>query len=321
MSTRSSKILVVGGTGVIGKVLFNALLNARAEFARIALFTSTETARSKADLLESFRSRGAEILTGDLYNDADVLEAYNGFDTVVSAVGRFGIDKQVDLVRLAEQSGTIVRFIPSEYGTDVAYDASSADEKPHQKKLKVRAYLESEAVQRIRYTYLVTGSFASLYAGYMETDPDMGTFNVATRSAVLLGDGDGPLGLTTLADVGRALVCILRHPEVCDNRAIKVSSFVTTPHAILAEYERQTESKWTVKYTPLDTLRQRETEAWETEKPLAPIYTLRRIWTEGKTLYDHLDNEDIGLHKTDTLEMVVQEGIWKPSAGFQSGKL
>ncbi|CAK7244470.1 MAG: hypothetical protein STHCBS139747_006011 [Sporothrix thermara] len=316
-----SKILVLGATGVIGKVLVDALLNAREQFEAIGIFTSPSTVESKKDLVDSFTSRGAVIHTGDLYKDEDVLNVYKDYDTVVSAVGRFAIDKQVDLIALAERSPTIKRFIPSEYGTDIAFDASSATEKPHQKKLKVRAYLESDAVQRLQYSYLVTGPFADLFAGYMADEPRVGNFDVGKKEAILAADGHGPVGMTTVADVGRALVAMLKHPEATANRAVLVHSFVATPHEMLKEYERQTGRPWTVTYTSLDELKKIEEDAWAAQHPVASIFTLRRIWAEGKTLYAKTDNEAIGLTKTDTLEMVIQANIANPQAAFQSGKL
>lgn len=246
---------------------------------------------------------------------------FEGFDTVVSAVGRFAIDKQIDLIALAERSPSIIRFIPSEYGTDIAYNEASADEKPHQKKLKVRACLESDAIKRLTYTYIVTGPISDLYMGNMSSEPQMGSFDVERREATLLGDGNGRISLTSMADVGRLLVAVLKHPECCDRKAVKVNSFTTTPHEILSELQRQTESKWKVSYTSLDDLKKFEGEAWEKGNPLASIYTLRRIWTEGSTLYEQTDNHAIGMDKMDTLEMIVQETVKSPVAAFQSGKL
>ncbi|KAF7192468.1 Isoflavone reductase-like [Pseudocercospora fuligena] len=321
MAPASKKVLVLGSTGVIGRILLDTLLDAKDEFQRIGIFTSTETCAKKDGLISSFQSRGAEVLVGDLANDNDVLKAYEGFDTVLSALGRTAIERQCNLILLAEHSPSIVRFIPSEFGTDIAFNASSANEKPHQAKLKVRAFLESDAVRRLTYTYLVTGPFADLYVGSMAHEPQLGSFDVQSKHAVLLGDGDGKTALTTMADCGRALLGVLQHPEACDGKAIIVNSFVTTPHAILREFERQMNAKWSVDYTSLADLKLLEDQAWAQSNPLAALYTLRRIWTEGSTLYPQVDNEIIGLKKTDTLEVVVQAAIAKPASGFQSGDL
>lgn len=112
-------------------------------------------------------------------------------------MGRNVIAEQINLIKLAEQSPTIKRFFPSEYGTDIKYGPQSAGEKPHQLKLKVRAYLESDAVKQLEYTYLVTGPYADMYMGKSAND-EVGTFDVKARRAVLLGDGDGKIGLTTM---------------------------------------------------------------------------------------------------------------------------
>ncbi|KAI1335048.1 isoflavone reductase family protein [Xylariaceae sp. FL0016] len=314
------KILVLGATGVIGKVITSALIDAKFEFERIAIFTSDATTASKGDLIESFKSAGVGILVGDINKDDDVLKAYEGFDTIVSAVGRNAIEKQIDLIRLAEKSSTVTRFIPSEYGTDIEYNASSCTEKPHQKKLAVREYIKT-SVKRVRHTYLVTGPFADLYMGNMAHEPNMGSFDVVNKRATLLGDGDGRVSLTTMADVGRLLVAVLLHPWACDNRAIRANSYTTTPNAVLKEFERQSGSSWEVAYTSLPKLRTLEQEAWDNGNPLASLYTLRRIWTEGGTLYEETENAAIEMEKMDTLEMSVQEALWKPTAGYQSGKL
>ena len=79
------------------------------------------------------------------------------------------------------------------------------------------------------------------------------------------------------------------------NRALKVTSFVTTPKAVLAEFERQTGPGWTVSFTPLEELRQLEARLVAENNPAATGVTLRRIWAEGGTLYNRWDNADIGL--------------------------
>lgn len=52
-----------------------------------------------------------------------------------------------------------------------------------------------------------------------------------------------------------------------------------------------------------------EKKAWEERNPVATVYTLRRIWTEGGTLYDEVDNKAIGVSETDSLAKVVGQVI------------
>lgn len=82
-----------------------------------------------------------------------------------------------------------------------------------------------------------------------------------------------------------------------------MNSFTATPNQILAEFEKQTGVKWEVSYTPLSKLKEIEKSAWEAGVGWATGATLRRIWTEGGTLYDKpRDNAIIGEPKVETLD-------------------
>lgn len=117
------------------------------------------------------------------------------------------------------------------------------------------------------------------------------------------------LQVTNGCSVGKFVVHALTHWDKARGRALKLNSFTTTPDEILAEFEKQTGEKWRVEYTPLDQLRELEKEAWEKGRPDATGLTLRRIWTEGGTLYERRDNEDIGADDTVTLAGAVKDAI------------
>ncbi|OCL13192.1 isoflavone reductase family protein [Glonium stellatum] len=310
MAAASKNILIFGATGVIGLHITQALLNAKAHFGRVAAFTSSGTAESKKHIIQGLEKQGLEVVIGDIHKEEDIISVYKEFDTVISALGRNVIASQIDLIRLAEASNSIIRFFPSEYGTDIEYGPASAMEKPHQQKLKVRKYISS-SVNRLEYTYLVTGPYADMYIAKSPDRPEMGTFDVKAKRAVLLGDADGKISFTTMPDVGKLLVAALKRPEATRNRALKVNSFTSTPNAILAEFERQTGQKWDISYISLTKLKELENKAWEEQVPWATSFTLRRIWAEGGTLYEKRDNSDIGMEDEDmeNLEIVVKRAI------------
>jgi hypothetical protein len=103
----------------------------------------------------------------------------------------------------------------------------------------------------------------------------------------------------------------LAAPQASQNKILKVQSLVTSPKEILAEFERQTGSKFQVKYTPKDELRQSEQKAWAEGNPAAATFTLRRIWSDGKTLYAKTDNESLGLKPEDMepLSVVIERAV------------
>ncbi|KAF2795981.1 isoflavone reductase family protein [Melanomma pulvis-pyrius CBS 109.77] len=319
-----SKILLFGATGVIGKFILEQLIEAKPAFEKIGIFTSPGTAEKKADAIKKLKERGVEVVVGDVNSEEDVKKAYEAYNTVISALGRSVILTQIPLLTLASASPTIHTFYPSEYGTDIEYDASSAAEKPHQLKLQVRKHIR-EHIANLHITYLVTGPYSDLFIGKMGgAAAATGTFDVAGKKAVLLGNGEGEVSLTTMRDVGVLLVAALRTPYAPSSspRVLKVNSFTTTPAAILAEFERQTGGeKWDVTYTELGELRRLEKEALEKGDPIATVYTLRRIWGEGGTLYKERDNGRVGEPEVETLEEQVRKAVEREVSAFQSGEL
>ncbi|CEL10129.1 Putative Isoflavone reductase family protein (AFU_orthologue; AFUA_1G12510) [Aspergillus calidoustus] len=305
-----SNLLVFGATGAIGTYIIAAIVNAKDSFGRIAVFTSPNTLSTKATEINALRENGVEIITGDVTKKEDVVAAFEGIDTIVSALGRGVIAAQIDLLRWAAETPSIKRFLPSEYGTDIEYSPASATEKPHQQKLKVRAALREVKEGDLEYAYVVTGPYADVpfFLGASKT-PRGGAFDVKARKAVLLGDGKGRISLSACADVGKFVVHTLTHWDQAKGRALKLNSFTATPEEILAEFEKQTGEKWEVEYTSLAQLKAFEEEAWARGEPDATGLTLRRIWTEGGTLYDKRDNVDIGAEDTVTLTEAVKEAI------------
>ncbi|KAI1407104.1 NAD(P)-binding protein [Hypoxylon sp. FL1857] len=290
-----SKVLIIGATGTIGKYITNAIVSTKPPIAQqISIFTSqaTTSSPSKQDLLSSWKSEGVSIITGDLNNADDVRKAYSGIDTVISCLGRNALLSQIELLKLAEESKDVQWFFPSEYGTDIEYDASSKNEKPHQNKLKVRAFIRDN-LKRVKCTYVVTGPYIDMFLPLVPVAEEAGGFDTKSKRAVVVGSGDEKVG------VGKLVAAALRHPEASIGKVLRVQSFVTTPNAIVAEFERQTGTKWTVDHTPNQRLREIEKEKWDANSPIATLYTLKRIWAEGGTLYDKTDNEALGLKPED----------------------
>lgn len=167
-------------------------------------------------------------------------------------------------------------------------------------------------MRKLKITYLVTGPYSDLYVGKMSGEAEKtGTFDVQEKRAVLLGTGKDKVSFTTMKDVGVLLVAALQTPTSESPRTLKVNSFTVTPNDIIAEYEKQTGAKWDISYTPVEKLRELEKQAWEKQSPIATVYTLRRIWTEGGTLYESRDNGKIGDPELETLEEQVKKAVAK----------
>ena len=193
--TTPKNILLIGATGAIGKHILNSIVASKSHFQRIAIFTSTNTLNTKADLINSVKSQGIDVITGDITKEADVKSAYKDIDTVVSSVGRDVIAIQVPLVQWAAESG-VKKFFPSEYGTDIDYSPQSRGEKPHQAKWKVREAIEKSGLE---YTYVVVGPYPEMFLT-SKLPAEYGTFDPKAKKATLLGTGDDKISFTAMPE-------------------------------------------------------------------------------------------------------------------------
>ena len=76
--------------------------------------------KSKKDLIEPLKAKGAKIITGDVGNVSTLTEAVKGQDTIVSTLGSFNITDEKNIIQAAKASGTVKRIVPSQYGIDLA---------------------------------------------------------------------------------------------------------------------------------------------------------------------------------------------------------
>ncbi len=198
-SFNASKILIFGGTGTIGRYITTALLRSRLSSQEIVLFTSRNGAHTKAKLIDGWKELGLSVIVGDLTSNIDVAAAYEGVDTVISAVGRSGLQHQINLLRLAEESGSVKWFLPSEYGTDIEHNDKSPNERPHQLKLQVRKYIR-ENLKRVKVTYVVTGPYFDMWVDTHEGAEIAGGFIPKEKRAYVIEDGNGKIGFCTMPE-------------------------------------------------------------------------------------------------------------------------
>ena len=118
--------------------------------------------------------------------------------------------------------------------------------------------------------------------------------------------------------MGKFVVAALLNGNASKNATLIVHSFTATPHEILAEYEQQTGVKWDVSYTTMERLKVMEKEEYQIYSPLATVATLRRIWSEGGTLYKYYDESILGnIADTETVESQVRANIERQEGGDQ----
>ncbi|XP_040375811.1 isoflavone reductase homolog IRL-like [Oryza brachyantha] len=153
-----SKILVIGGTGTIGRHIVAASLEAGHPTLVLVRRSPAPAAAAagvdpdKAKLLASLEASGATLVYGDMNDHESLVAAIKRADVVISAVGHRGtveLDGQLKVVDAIKEAGNIKRFVPSEYGCDVE-QAEAATLEPARSiiaaKVRVREAVRAAAI-------------------------------------------------------------------------------------------------------------------------------------------------------------------------------
>ncbi|KAH1266964.1 Isoflavone reductase [Glycine max] len=217
-----SKILVLGGTGYIGKFIVKASAEAgNPTFALVRESTVSHPEKSK--LIESFKSSGVTILYGDLSDHESLVKAIKQVDVVISTLGGQQIDDQVKLIAAIKEAGNIKRFLPSEFGLDVErHNAVEPVTSFLEKKVKIRRSIEAEGIP---YTYICSNAFAGYFL------PTLGQQNVTAPprdKVVILGDGNVKAIYVKEEDIGTYTI-----KAVDDPRTLNKILYVRPPANIL----------------------------------------------------------------------------------------
>ncbi|KAG6401041.1 hypothetical protein SASPL_137886 [Salvia splendens] len=183
-SKMAEKILIIGGTGYIGKFIVEA--SAKSGHPTFALLRdATLSDPAKAHLIDSFKNSGVTILIGDLNNYESLVKAIKQVDVVISTVGFMQIADQYNIISAIKEAGNVKRFLPSEFGSDIdrcrAVDPINQN---YQLRVKLRREIEASAIP---YTYVV----CNLFDGFaLSNFLQLGTTAPPREKVIIPGDGN-----------------------------------------------------------------------------------------------------------------------------------
>ncbi|GLU05320.1 hypothetical protein SLE2022_224240 [Rubroshorea leprosula] len=158
-----SAVLIVGGTGYLGKRLVKASLEQGHEtyvLHRPEIGVDIE----KVQMLLSFKQQGARLVSGSLNDHRSLVDAVKLVDVVICAISGVQIRShqillQLKLVDAIKEAGSVKRFLPSEFGTDPARmkDAMEPGRVTFDDKMTVRKAIEAAGIP---FTYVSANCFA-----------------------------------------------------------------------------------------------------------------------------------------------------------------
>ncbi|KAI3464936.1 hypothetical protein Pfo_021599 [Paulownia fortunei] len=244
-----SKILIVGGTGYIGKFIVEASAKSgHPTFALLRETTASDPVKSK--LIEGFKNSGVTILKGDLNDQESLVKAIKQVDVVISTVGQLQLADQVKIIAAIKEAGNIKRFLPSEFGNDV--DRARAVEPAKSAwavKVEIRRAIEAEGIP---YTFVS----ANYFAGYSLPTLMQPGFPPPPRDKVtILGDGNAKAVFNDERDVGTYTIRAVDDPRTLNKILyMKPSKNIYSFNEIVSLWEKKIGKTLEKFYLPEDQL-------------------------------------------------------------------
>ncbi|XP_024972270.1 isoflavone reductase homolog TP7-like [Cynara cardunculus var. scolymus] len=207
MTSENSKILIIGGTGYIGKFVVDA--SAKAGHPTFVLVReSTVVDPVKGKLVQSFKNSDVTLVYGDLNDHESLVKAIKQVDVVISAVGNMQIQDQTKIIAAIKEAGNVKRFFPSEFGTDVDHhNAVEPASSAFAGKVQIRRKIEAEGIP---FTYVA----ANCFAGYFLPTLVQPGATVPPRDKVtILGDGSPRAVFNEEHDIGTYTIKAVDDPR------------------------------------------------------------------------------------------------------------
>ncbi len=187
-------IALVGGTGHLGSLLGNAVLDKTDVQLRLLVRPASR------DKVAELEKRGAQVVEGALGPDAGALASLcEGVSTVISAVQGGPdviIDGQTHLLRAARDAG-VRRFIPSDYSLDL-FKVKPGHIPTSDVRRRFASVADAER-GKVEVVHVLNGGFLDrgVLFGFIRV------IDVEKRTAYVWGDGKQPMDWTTYADTAR----------------------------------------------------------------------------------------------------------------------
>ncbi|GAB4837895.1 hypothetical protein Ancab_027420 [Ancistrocladus abbreviatus] len=179
-----SKILVIGGTGFVGKYMVEA--SAKAAHPTFALVRdSTLTDPSKSHIIDNFKRLGVNFLPGDVLDHESLVKAVKEVDVVISTVSVKLFKEQTKIISAIKEAGNIKKFYPSEFGNDADRSHAVGPAKAtFDTKAQIRRAIEAEGVP---FTHVVSHFF---FSAFLNSFGMPGATSPPRDKVVIVGDGN-----------------------------------------------------------------------------------------------------------------------------------
>ncbi|KAJ7953368.1 Isoflavone reductase-like [Quillaja saponaria] len=232
-----SKVLVVGGTGYMGKRIVKASL-AQGHETYVLQRPEIGLDIDKLQMLLSFKKQGAHLVEASFSDHRSLVDAIKQVDVVVCTMSgvhfrSHNILLQLKLVEAIKEAGNIKRFLPSEFGMDPARMGYALEpgRVTFDEKMAVRKAIEEA---NIPFTYISANCFAGYFAGNLS---QMGTLIPPRDKVHIYGDGNAKVIFVDEDDVATYTI-----KTIDDPRTLNKTLYLRPPENVLSQ--RELIGKW-----------------------------------------------------------------------------
>jgi len=206
----STLVFIAGASGFLGLKFTKSIIDYGG--FQVKTISRSSDDPKKIEVVNQLKQWGVDVVDGD-YGDIDSLKhALHGVSVVVSALAKGGIQEQLNLIIAAKEVGSVIRFIPSEFGIDCPDDLSGPLDDTQEilgEKMKVRqALIES----KIPYTLIINGVFLEYLIS------PFGGIHLDTKTVMIIGDGNYSFSSLHTDDIARFLPAVIMDPNAINKK-------------------------------------------------------------------------------------------------------
>ncbi|XP_030535334.2 isoflavone reductase homolog [Rhodamnia argentea] len=239
MEINKSKVLIVGGTGYVGRRIVKASLQQGHETYVLQRRELGLYDIEKVQMLLSFKRLGARLVEASFSDHRSLVEAVRLADVVVCAMSgvpfrSHNILLQLKLVDAIKEAGNVKRFLPSEFGMDAGRmgHALAPGRITFDDKVTVRKAIEEA---RIPYTYVSANCFAGYFIGGL---CDFNSLTPPKGKVHLYGDGNVKAIFVDEDDVGTYTIKAIDDPRTLNKTLyLRPSDNILSQRQLVEMYE------------------------------------------------------------------------------------
>ncbi|XP_068334282.1 isoflavone reductase homolog [Pyrus communis] len=227
-----SKVLVVGGTGFVGRRVVRASL-AVGHPTYVLQRPEIGLDIEKLQMLLSFKKEGAHLVEGSFSDFQSLVRAVKLVDVVICTMSGAHIRShnillQLKLVEAIKEAGNIKRFLPSEFGLDPARmgHAIEPGRVTFDDKMVVRKAIQDA---KIPFTYVCGFAFAGYFGGNLA---QLGTVLPPKEKVLIYGDGNTKVTIVDEDDIATYTI-----KTIDDLRTLNKTLYIRPPENVVTHKE------------------------------------------------------------------------------------